>query len=255
MLDCCRHVADILMSVPLNYQNSSTLKKEGVLNYDENDFSLMKDINVNNDDGIDYFNSLSTNMVKMESLLEVDRQGVFEERQRQQELSVSSEETILSCSSHPQHHSCNVHFLSSLLTQHRNPSYLPLDNWNHGVHAHHNVRMIPVVRQLVSPVTGVNNFICYDQWKEGMNNGTLQSPDLPASSDDYYDGLHNSPPSSGDDFAEVRLAVASITDGNKEQPIFQDRNANSITCKLMSLQEPLEEAGCSQRSDSSSLGM
>ncbi|XP_078539008.1 tesmin isoform X2 [Lissotriton helveticus] len=241
---------------PIGCQSSSSLKREVVLNYDEEEFSFTKDTCLNTVAGIDNSKHLSNNTLKIESLFEVDTHSVFEDHQRQQEINLSSEETILPCPSYPQKHSCNVRFLSSFLTQHRNHSFLPLDNWTQGEKAYHNVRMIPVLRQLVTPVSRLNNFICYDQWREGVISGPVQSPDLPASSEalaECYDGLHSSPHGSGDDGAEVKLAVASILDSNKEQAVFQDPNTNEMSYTLLPSQEQLEEAIFSKRKDSSSV--
>ncbi|XP_031798452.1 tesmin isoform X1 [Sarcophilus harrisii] len=69
------------------------------------------------------------------------------------------EETMLPSPSQLQPHAYNVHFLSSLRTQHRNPpSVLPLGAWaaREGA-AHHNVRVIPVeIREAVGTITANN---------------------------------------------------------------------------------------------------
>ncbi|KAJ1179002.1 hypothetical protein NDU88_004241, partial [Pleurodeles waltl] len=127
---------------PISCQNSSGLKQEVVLNYDEEEFSFSKDTCLNTVAGVDESKQLSNNTLKMESMFEVNAHGLFEDHQWQQELNLSSEETIRQYPPYPQKQCWNVRFLSSFLTQHRNHSLLPLDNWAHGEKAQHNVRMI-----------------------------------------------------------------------------------------------------------------
>ncbi|XP_007497854.2 tesmin isoform X1 [Monodelphis domestica] len=99
------------------------------------------------------------NKVKVERLVdENNEEEILEDYSGLPELN-PLEETMLPSPSQLQPHAYNVHFLSSLRTQHRNPpSVLPLGAWaaREGA-AHHNVRVIPVeIREAVGAITANN---------------------------------------------------------------------------------------------------
>ncbi|XP_044537995.1 LOW QUALITY PROTEIN: tesmin [Gracilinanus agilis] len=99
------------------------------------------------------------NKVKVERLVdENNEEEILEDYSSLPELN-PLEETMLPSPSQLQPHAYNVHFLSSLRTQHRNPtSVLPLGAWaaREGA-AHHNVRVIPVeIREAVGTITANN---------------------------------------------------------------------------------------------------
>ncbi|XP_073203157.1 tesmin isoform X4 [Lepidochelys kempii] len=121
--------------------------------------------------------------VKIQPLVEDNHDNeILGKCQKLQDLNPSEEakHTYPPC---PLSHSYNVHFLSSLMMQHRNSNDLSLSTCPPEGTINQNVRMIPVFRPLLDPVTGANNCICYDQFK-GMLNSCVQSQALPNSSDE-----------------------------------------------------------------------
>ncbi|XP_036621362.1 tesmin [Trichosurus vulpecula] len=97
--------------------------------------------------------------VKVERLVdENNEEEILEDYSGLAELN-PLEDTMLPSPSQLQPHAYNVHFLSSLRTQQRNPpSVLPLGAWaaREGA-AHHNVRVIPVeIREAVGAITTTN---------------------------------------------------------------------------------------------------
>ncbi|XP_072495485.1 tesmin isoform X2 [Notamacropus eugenii] len=104
-------------------------------------------------------NADCSSKVKVERLVdESNEEQILEDYSGLPELS-PLEETMLPSPSQLQPHAYNIHFLSSLRTQHRNPaSVLPLGAWaaREGA-AHHNVRVIPVeIREAVGAITATN---------------------------------------------------------------------------------------------------
>ncbi|XP_039389609.1 tesmin isoform X2 [Mauremys reevesii] len=118
--------------------------------------------------------------VKIQPLVEDNHDNeILGNYQKLQDLNPSEEPKHI----YPPSHSYNVHFLSSLMMQHRNSNVLSLSTCPPEGTINQNVRMIPVFKPLLDPVTGGNNCICYDQFK-GMLNSCVQSQALPGSSDE-----------------------------------------------------------------------
>ncbi|XP_050808824.1 tesmin-like [Gopherus flavomarginatus] len=154
---------------------------------------------------------------------------------------------------YPPSHSYNVHFLSSLMMQHRNSNVLPLSTCPPEGTINQNVRMIPVFRPLLDPVTGGNNCICYDQFK-GMINNCVQSQALPGSSDEPCSDNSTLPQTSApvcDELAEVKEAIVSNMVNNQKEAVFQNSDAGETSCKLLTAQNIMEDPSSSQRKDSS----
>uniref|UniRef100_A0A674JPZ5 Uncharacterized protein n=1 Tax=Terrapene triunguis TaxID=2587831 RepID=A0A674JPZ5_9SAUR len=120
--------------------------------------------------------------VKIQPLVEDNHNEILGKCQKLQDLN-PSEEAKHTYPPYSLSHSYNVHFLSSLMMQQRNSNVLSLSTCPPEGTINQNVRMIPVFRPLLDPVTGGNNCICYDQFK-GMLNSCVQSQALPGTSNE-----------------------------------------------------------------------
>ncbi|XP_025044720.2 tesmin [Pelodiscus sinensis] len=176
---------------------------------------------------------------------------ILEKYQKLQDLK-SSEDAKHTYSSYPLPHSYNVHFLSSLMMQHKNSNILSLSTCPPEGTINQNVRLIPVFRPLFDPVTGGNNCICYDQFK-GMLNSCAQSQALPGSSDEPCSDVSILPQTNApdcDELAEMGEAIVSNMANNQEEAVFQNSNSGESNCKLLTVQNVMEEPSCSHRKDS-----
>ncbi|XP_075422823.1 tesmin-like isoform X2 [Ascaphus truei] len=132
--------------------------------------SLDEDSLLNTVDGMDYFkHSIDfdcKNAVQIDSAFNISQEDieVIEDYEKMQQ------------------NSYNVQLLSSLLTQQRKHSILPLSSWSQDEKLQRNVKMIPVLKPLLSPCKGINN-VQYDNWN-GMLAGLPQSPDVPDFTDE-----------------------------------------------------------------------
>ncbi|XP_067396477.1 tesmin [Emydura macquarii macquarii] len=191
--------------------------------------------------------------VKIQPLVENTHDNeILGKCQKLQELNLS-EEAKHTYPPYPLPHSYNVHFLSSLMMQYRNSNVLSLSTCPPEGTINQNVRMIPVFRPLLAPVTGGNNCICYDQFK-GMLNSSMQSQALPGSADEPCNDVSTLPQTSApvcDGLVEIREAVVSNTANNQKEAVFQNLNAGEISCKLLTAQNVIEDISCSHRKDSS----
>ncbi|XP_032657461.2 tesmin [Chelonoidis abingdonii] len=191
--------------------------------------------------------------VKIQPLVEDNHDNeILGNYQKLQDLNPSEEAKHI-YPPYPPSHSYNVHFLSSLMMQHRNSNVLPLSTCPPEGTINQNVRMIPVFRPLLDPVTGGNNCICYDQFK-GMLNNCVQSQALPGSSDEPCSDTSTLPQTSVpvyDELAEVKEAIASNMANNQKEAVFQNSNAGETSCKLLTAQNIMEDPSSSQRKDSS----
>ncbi|NXG38537.1 MTL5 protein, partial [Dromaius novaehollandiae] len=145
-----------------------------------------------------------------------------------------------------------VHFLSSVLMQHKNFSDPSSSISSLEGTVSQNVRMIPVFRSLIPPVAGENNCVCYDQF-QGIHNSSMQSQNLPDCLNESSSGVCGLPQTSAsvyDEIAEVREAVSNVMGNDQDEAIFQSSNVGGSDCKLFALHSVLEEPSCSHRSDS-----
>nr|XP_010297999.1 PREDICTED: tesmin [Balearica regulorum gibbericeps] len=145
-----------------------------------------------------------------------------------------------------------VRFLSSVAMQHKNCSIPTSSIFSLEGTVNQNVRMIPVFRSFIPPVTGENKCICYDQFK-GIRNGTMQLQNLTnclnESSSDIC-GLPQTTASVYDEIAEVRETVRNVIENHQDRAIFQSSNVHESGCKLLALHNVAEESRCSHRNDS-----
>ncbi|XP_025937877.1 uncharacterized protein LOC112973787 [Apteryx rowi] len=146
-----------------------------------------------------------------------------------------------------------VHFLSSVVMQHKNCSDPSSSISSLEGTVSQNVRMIPVFRSLIPPIAGENNCICYDQFK-GIHNSSVQPQNLPdclnVESSSGVCGLPQTSASVYDEIAEVREAVSNVMENDQDEAIFQNSNVGESGCKLLALHGVLEEPSCSHRNDS-----
>nr|XP_025044721.1 tesmin isoform X2 [Pelodiscus sinensis] len=117
---------------------------------------------------------------------------ILEKYQKLQDLK-SSEDAKHTYSSYPLPHSYNVHFLSSLMMQHKNSNILSLSTCPPEGTINQNVRLIP---------------------------------------------------------AEMGEAIVSNMANNQEEAVFQNSNSGESNCKLLTVQNVMEEPSCSHRKDS-----
>ncbi|XP_010220323.1 PREDICTED: tesmin [Tinamus guttatus] len=146
-----------------------------------------------------------------------------------------------------------VHFLSSVVMQHKNCSDASSSISSLEGAVSQNVRMIPVFRSLIPQVAGENNYICYDQFKE-IHNSSVQPQNSPDCLNDSAAGDCALPQTSAslyDEIAEIREAVSNVMENDQDEAIFQNSNVGESGCKLLALHSVLEEPNCSHRNDSS----
>ncbi|XP_074854036.1 tesmin [Carettochelys insculpta] len=164
-----------------------------------------------------------------------------------------SEEAQHTYPPYPLSYSYNVHFLSSLMMQHNNSNVLSLSTCPPEGTISQNVRMIPVFRPLLNPVSGGNNCICYDKFK-GMLNSCAQSQALPGSSDEPRSDVSTLPQATdpiSDELVAVRETIVNNIANNQEEALFQNSDVGETNCKLLTAQNLKEEPSCSHRKDSS----
>ncbi|XP_075422825.1 tesmin-like isoform X4 [Ascaphus truei] len=202
--------------------------------------SLDEDSLLNTVDGMDYFkHSIDfdcKNAVQIDSAFNISQEDieVIEDYEKMQQ------------------NSYNVQLLSSLLTQQRKHSILPLSSWSQDEKLQRNVKMIPVLKPLLSPCKGINN-VQYDNWN-GMLAGLPQSPDVPDFTDEKCHTVLRSSADTNEEFTELRTAVESIiTDGILSETDFQIVNMDESSFKLMSSQDHWEEPTYFQIKDCSSM--
>ncbi|XP_064369509.1 tesmin [Dromaius novaehollandiae] len=119
-----------------------------------------------------------------------------------------------------------VHFLSSVLMQHKNFSDPSSSISSLEGTVSQNVRMIPDY--------GSGQFV----------------PGSPTESSSGVCGLPQTSASVYDEIAEVREAVSNVMGNDQDEAIFQSSNVGGSDCKLFALHSVLEEPSCSHRSDS-----
>ncbi|XP_009950641.1 PREDICTED: tesmin [Leptosomus discolor] len=116
-----------------------------------------------------------------------------------------------------------VHFLSSVAMQHKNRRVPVSSMFSPEGTVNQNVRMVPVFRPLIPPVTDSSSDTC----------------GLPPTSAPVYD-----------DTAEVREGVSNVIKNHQDTAIFQSSNVDESGCKLLALHSVAEESRCSPRDDS-----
>ncbi|XP_066475701.1 tesmin [Tiliqua scincoides] len=139
-------------------------------------------------------------------------------------------------------HSYNIHFLPSLMTQHRN-SVLPLGTNTTDESFNTNVATIPVL----TPAASSNNCVSCDQIKKTVNSSPM-SQALSNCSGESCNGIsvvHQNTAPVCDELAEIREAVVSITADNSEEAVFQNSNGEEIHYNLATSQNAAEEPTCS----------
>ncbi|XP_077177406.1 tesmin isoform X2 [Paroedura picta] len=149
-------------------------------------------------------------------------------------------------------HSYNIHFPSSLSTQHRN-SVLSLGINSSNEPVNRNVEMIPVLTPSFTSTAGANNCASCDQIKEIINS-SASSQVLPDCCGESCNGISTLPQDTGafcDELAEVREAVVSIMSNNSDEVVCQSTNDGEYRHSLPASQNAVEEPSCSQRNYSS----
>ncbi|KAH0621029.1 hypothetical protein JD844_022032 [Phrynosoma platyrhinos] len=165
---------------------------------------------------------------------------------------ISSEEATCEYIPQLQLHSCNIHFPSALMTQHRN-SVLPLSTSTPDGALNANIERIPVLRPLLIPTTDANNCASYDQIQGIINNSTILQP-LASCSGESCNGISDLSQDDAavcDELAEVREAVVSIT-SNDTEGIFQNSDSGENSHSLPISHAVEDGANCSQRNYPSS---
>ncbi|NXL53229.1 MTL5 protein, partial [Podilymbus podiceps] len=145
-----------------------------------------------------------------------------------------------------------VHFLSSVVMQHKSDSVPTPSIFSPEGTVNQNVRMIPVFRSIIHPVAGEDKCICYDQFK-GIQNSTLQLQNLTSylnESSSVICGLPQTSASVYDEIAEVKEAVNNVTENHQDRAIFQSSDVDESGCNLLALHSIAEESRCSHRNDS-----
>nr|XP_034978481.1 tesmin [Zootoca vivipara] len=166
-----------------------------------------------------------------------------------QKLPEATLSEVTTCAYLPQLQLCsqNIHFPSSLMTEHRG-SMLSLGTSTADGAVSTNVEMIPVLRTITSTADAKNCVSC-DQIK-GIINSSTMSQAIPECSGESCNGitvLSQDTAAVCDEIAEVREAVVSITANNSEEAVFQNSNGEEISHNLAASQNAVEEPTCSQR--------
>ncbi|KAJ6664972.1 hypothetical protein lerEdw1_005203 [Lerista edwardsae] len=143
-------------------------------------------------------------------------------------------------------HSYNIHFLPSLMTQHRN-SVLSLGTNTTDEALNTNVETIPVLRPLLTSAASSNNCVSCDQIKGIVNSSTMSQAllDCCGESCNGISALPQNTVPVCDELAEIREAVVSITANNSEEAVFQNSNGGEIHHNLAASQNAMEEPTCS----------
>ncbi|XP_019471009.1 tesmin isoform X2 [Meleagris gallopavo] len=147
------------------------------------------------------------------------------------------------------------HFLSSVVTQHKNCSVPTSSVFSSEGAVNQNVGAIPVIRSLIPPAEDENNCIYYDQFK-GIQNSPMQSKNLPDCFNECSSGVYSLPQTSAsvyDEIAEVRDAIRNVTENHEDGAIFQSSNIDESNCELLALHGVAEESGYLHRNYSSPL--
>ncbi|XP_042670126.1 tesmin isoform X1 [Centrocercus urophasianus] len=147
------------------------------------------------------------------------------------------------------------HFLSSVVTQHKNGSVPTSSVFSSAGAVNQNVGAVPAFRSLMPPAEDENNCIYYDQFK-GIQNSPMQSKNLPDCFNECFSGVYGLPQTSAsvyDEITEVRDAIRNVTENHEDGAIFQSSNTDESNCELLALHGVTEESGYLHRNYSSPL--
>ncbi|XP_042740464.1 tesmin isoform X2 [Lagopus leucura] len=137
------------------------------------------------------------------------------------------------------------HFLSSVVTQHKNCSVPTSSVFSSEGAVNQNVGAVPAFRSLIPPAEDENNCIYYDQFK-GIQNSPMQSKNLPDCFNECFSGVYGLPQTSAsvyDEITEVRDAIRNATENHEDGAIFQSSNTDESNCELLALHGVTEESG------------
>ncbi|XP_052548958.1 tesmin isoform X1 [Tympanuchus pallidicinctus] len=146
------------------------------------------------------------------------------------------------------------HFLSSVVTQHKNGSVPTSSVFSSAGAVNQNVGAVPAFRSLMPPAED-ENCIYYDQFK-GIQNSPMQSKNLPDCFNECFSGVYGLPQTSAsvyDEITEVRDAIRNVTENHEDGAMFQSSNTDESNCELLALHGVTEESGYLHRNYSSPL--